>query len=257
MAHTAIRAVAFDLGGTLEEVLFDDALRLEAAAGLRELLARHNLDPGLDVPGLQAAVGRGMQAYRAWREVRQVELPPERVWADFVLAGHGLDRARLEAAAEELAFYYESHFFQRSLRPEVPEVLARLQAYGLRLAVISNITSRRLVPHRLQAYGIAHYFDPILASCVLGWRKPDPRIFLEAARLMGLEPAACAYVGDTVSRDVAGAQRAGYGLAIQIQSFLTAVTDTEDDVAQPDAVVSHLTEVIGLVLARGSEEPHA
>lgn len=252
--HTPIRAVAFDLGGTLEEVTFDDALRLRATAGLRALLAGHGLDPGLDVPGLLAAVSRGMQAYRAWREVEEVELPPERVWADFVLPGYGLDPARLEAAADELAFYYERHFFRRSLRPEVPEVLARLQAEGLRLAVISNITSRRLVPHSLQAYGIAHYFDPVISSCVLGWRKPNPRIFLEAARLIGCEPAACAYVGDTVSRDVAGAQRAGYGLAIQIRSFLTSVTDTEDDVAQPDAIVGDLTEVVDLVLARGRED---
>jgi putative hydrolase of the HAD superfamily len=251
MTGTAIRAVAFDLGGTLEEVTFDDALRLEATAGLRELLARHGLDPGLDVAGLHAVVARGMQAYRQWREQEEVELPPERVWADYILPDRGLDRERLEAAAEELAFYYESHFFRRSMRPEVPEVLARLQARGLRLAVISNITSRRLVRHCLRSYGIEPYFDPVVSSCVLGWRKPNPRIFLEAARLMGCEPAACAYVGDTVSRDVAGAQRAGYGLAIQIRSFLTALSDTEDDVAQPDAVVNDLSEVVGLVLAHG------
>jgi len=256
MTGTAIRAVAFDLGGTLEEIHYDDALRLEAAAGLRELLARYGLDPGLDASGLHAVVSRGMQAYRQWREREEVELPPERVWADYILPDMGLDRGRLEAAAEDLAFYYESHFFRRSMRPEVPEVLARLRAHGLRLAVISNITSRRLVRHCLQAYGIEHYFDPVVSSCVVGWRKPNPRIFLETARLMGLAPAACAYVGDTISRDVAGAQRAGYGLAIQIRSFLTALSDTEDDVAQPDAVVNDLTEIVGLVLSRAGKEAH-
>jgi len=251
MTYTAIHAVAFDLGGTIEEIYYDEALRLQATAGLRDLLAGYGLDPGLPVPELCAVVSAGMLAYRAWREAEQVELPPERVWADYVFPDQGLDRERLEAVAEDLAFYYESHFFRRSMRPEVPAVLARLQAHGLRLAVISNITSRRLVGHCLQSYGIAGYFDPIVSSCVLGWRKPNPRIFLEAARLMGLEPAVCAYVGDTVSRDVAGAQRAGYGLAIQIRSFLTALSDTEDDVAQPDAVVNDLTEVVSLVLARG------
>ncbi len=251
MTPPAIRAVVFDLGGTLEDIHCDDALRPEATAGLQELLARYGLDPGLPVPGLYAAVSAGMKAYRSWREIEQVELPPERVWADYVLPDHGLDRQRLEAAAEELAFFYERHFFRRSMRPEVPDALGRLRAHGLRLAVISNIMSRRLVRHCLQEYGVEHYFDPIISSCVLGWRKPNPRIFLEATRLMDLEPASCAYVGDTISRDVAGARLAGYGLAIQIKSFLTTVTDTERDVAQPDAVVSDLTEVVGLVLSRG------
>ncbi|HOG48913.1 MAG TPA: HAD-IA family hydrolase [Anaerolineae bacterium] len=253
MTSTTIRAVAFDLGGTLEHVYYDDALRLEAAAGLRELLAGHGLDPGLAVPELLAAVTNGMAAYRAWREVELIELAPERVWADYVLPNHGLDRGRLEAVAEDLALYYETQFFKRTMRPEVPQVLARLRTHGLRLAVISNIISRRLVPHRLQEYGIARYFDPVISSCVLGLRKPNPRIFLEAARLMGLEPAACAYVGDTISRDVAGSQQAGYGLAIQIKSFLTSVSDTAKDVAQPDAVVNDLTEVVDLVLARGGD----
>ena len=73
MTSTTIRAVAFDLGGTLEHVYYDDALRLEAAAGLRELLAGHGLDPGLAVPELLAAVTNGMAAYRAWREVELIE----------------------------------------------------------------------------------------------------------------------------------------------------------------------------------------
>lgn len=107
MTTSVIRAAVFDLGGTLEEVHYDDALRLEAAAGLQELLARHGLDPGLPVPSLCTAVLAGMRAYRTWREIEQVELPPEHVWADFVLPGHGLDRERLEAAAEDLAFCTE------------------------------------------------------------------------------------------------------------------------------------------------------
>ncbi len=152
MTAPVIRAVAFDLGGTLEEVDYDDALRLHAAAGLHELLARHGFDPGLPAPSLCATIAAGMRAYRTWRETRQIELPPERVWADYVLPGHGLDRERLEAAAEDLAFYYESRFFRRTMRPEVPDVLARLQAQGMRLAVISNMGSRRLARHCLQEW---------------------------------------------------------------------------------------------------------
>ena len=64
---------------------------------------------------------------------------------------------------------------------------------------------------------------------------------------MQLPPQACAYVGDTVSRDVIGARRAGYGLAIQIKSFLTDRSDSGTDRVPPDAVIQDLREVLDLV----------
>jgi putative hydrolase of the HAD superfamily len=104
-----------------------------------------------------------------------------------------------------------------------------------------------MVQAKLVEYGIVHYFNPIKTSANFGWRKPNQRIFLETARVLDLPPAACAYVGDTISRDVAGARRSGYGLAIQIKSFLTAKSDKETDVEPPDAVVHDLMQVVDLV----------
>lgn len=189
----------------------------------------------------------GMATYRRWREQTLVELPPERVWTDYIFPDHGLLRDRLVDAAEELMLFFENNYMTRTLRPEAPEVLASLHEQGFSLAVISNVVSRRQVQTNLASYGLEHYFRPIVTSAALGVRKPHPYIFLETARLMGLPPQACAYVGDTVSRDVAGARRAGYGLAIQIKSFLTDKSDKETNGDRPDAVVGDLREVIPLV----------
>jgi len=251
MAVNPIRAVVWDMGGTLEELTYDEAIQQEATRGLRPLLAEWGLDPGLDLAGLQAAVLSGMKAYQAWREESEVELPPERVWAEYVLPGYGLSQERLAAAAEDLTLFYETHYQVRRLRPEAPIVLRALHRKGFRLAVISNTISRRLVPYKLAEYGIWRYFDPVVTSSSFGWRKPNERIFHEATRLMGLPPAACAYVGDTVSRDVIGARRAGYGLAIQIKSFLTTQIDRGTDGVQPDAVVHDLMGVVELVAPNG------
>lgn len=243
----AIQAVAFDLGGTLENIYYDEATRLEATRGLQELLIKSGLDPGLVLPDLKAAILSGMDAYKAWREESLIELPPERVWTEYIFPRHGLPSDRLAAVAEDLTLYYENHFMTRTLRPEAPRVLAALRDQGFRLAVISNVISRRQVRYNLTAYGLEHYFDPIITSAGVGYRKPHPHIFLEASRWMGLPPRACAYVGDTASRDVVGARRAGYGLAIQIKSFLTDSSDRGMEIEPPDAVVSDLTEVIPLV----------
>ncbi len=250
MAQTRIQAVVFDMGGTLEDIYYDSASHQEATRELQRLLSQRGLEPGLDLGTLQRTVVSGMEAYQAWREATEIELSPERVWTEYVFPNRGLPRDCLEAAAEDLTFFYETHYQVRRLRAEAPDVLRALRERGFRLGIISNIISRTLVPRQLEAYGIAHLFGPVVTSACFGWRKPNVRIFLEAARLLGLPPAACAYVGDTLSRDVIGARRAGYGLAIQIHSFLTDKADRGKVEAAPDAVVRDLTEVIPLVLSR-------
>ncbi len=247
MAINPIQAVLFDMGGTLEDLTYDEPLRWEGTRDLRELLRGLGLDPGLSLQDLQATLFSGLGAYQAWREGSEMELPPERVWTEYIFVNQGLPKERLEAAADELSFFYETHYYARSLRPEAPAILEALRKRAFHLAIISNTLSRRLAPSKLADYGIAHYFDPVLSSASLGWRKPNVRIFEEAARLMQLPPQACAYVGDTVSRDVIGARRAGYGLAIQLKSFLTDRADRGTLPVLPDAVIQDLWEVVDLV----------
>ncbi len=247
MSSNPIRAVLFDMGGTLEDVTSDETIRREATQGLRELLRELDVDPGLSLPDLQATVLSGLEAYQAWRDKREIELPPEKVWTEYIFANYGLSKERLAAAADDIALFYETHYYARSLRPEAPATLEALHEMGYRLAIISNVMSRQLVRCKLDEYGIAHYFDLVVTSSCLGWRKPNERIFGEATRLMQVLPEVCAYVGDTVSRDVIGARRAGYGLVIQIKSFLTAKADLGVNAVLPDAVIADLKQVVALL----------
>ena len=118
---------------------------------------------------------------------------------------------------------------------------------GLQGIIIPNarVTFQMIIPQI--RYGILDYFNPIVLSVVFGWRKPDPRIFLHAASLMGVQPRNCAYVGDTISRDVLGARRAGFGLVIRIPSFLSSQVDKGDEGVQPDAEITDLREVLALL----------
>jgi len=257
MAVNSIRAVVFDMGGTLEDIYYDEATRAEATLGLHHLLAARGLDSHLPLDDLQAKVLSGLKAYTTWREQSEVELSPERVWTEYVFPDDGLPKDRLMDAAEDITFFYETHFHCRTMRPEVPAVLEALRRRGFRLSVISNIISRRMVQVKLAEYGIAHYLDPVITSSNFRWRKPNERIFWEASRLMGLAPAECAYVGDTVSRDVHGARRAGSGLAIQIRSFLTDRADKPSDAARPDAMIHNLMELVGVVAQPATEQGDA
>jgi putative hydrolase of the HAD superfamily len=256
MATEPIQAVLFDMGGTLESLYYDETIRQRGACELIEFLRRQGMDPGLNPSELQAAVVSGMEAYRAWREQSELELSPERVWAEYIFPDRGLSKERLAAVAEDLATLYDTRFQVRTLRPEAPAVLQELTTRGFRLAVISNVLSRGLVGSCLAEYGIAHYFEQVVTSAHFGWRKPNRRIFDEAVRLMALPCGSCAYVGDTLSRDVIGARRAGYGLAIQIRSFLTDRSDLGIVDVAPDATIQDLMQVVELVSRVGEAVPH-
>jgi putative hydrolase of the HAD superfamily len=245
--NPAIKAVVFDLGGTLEDLYYDDVLRLEATHGLQDLMIARGIETGLSVAELYATLMSGLQAYQDFRDRTLRELPPEQVWPGYIFPGCSCADGALVAAAEDLTFFFETRFYRRTLRPEAPCALATLAGRGLRLAVISNVMSRGQVPYALRTHGIAHHFDPVVTSVGLGWRKPSPRIFEETARLMELLPAACAYVGDTISRDVIGSRRAGYGLSIQIKSFLTERMDRAGETEQPDALVTSLDQILDIL----------
>jgi putative hydrolase of the HAD superfamily len=249
MSSEQIRAVIFDMGGTLEDLYYDDDIRLRATPGIQAILAGHGLDARLEVARLYDMIAAGLRTYQDWREASEVELPSARVWSEFVFGDRGFPAERLAEISEKLSFFYDTNYYVRAMRPDVPVTLARLKSAGFQLGVISNVVSLGQVPHNLHAYGLDHYFEVVVTSSGFGYRKPSPRIFWEAARQLDLPPAACAYVGDTISRDVAGARRAGYGLSIQIKSFLTSRSDRESDVEAPDAVVRTLEEVVDVVIS--------
>jgi putative hydrolase of the HAD superfamily len=96
----------------------------------------------------------------------------------------------------------------------VRDALGRLAGAGLRLAVVSN--AEGTVEARLAELAICQVgagagvpVEVVIDSHVVGVEKPDPAIFGFALRAMGLDPARCLYVGDSVRIDVAGARAAG------------------------------------------------
>jgi len=85
------------------------------------------------------------------------------------------------------------------------DVLPALTRLGqsLPLGVITNGNAD------LEAIGLHHHFQFILASARFGRAKPDPSIFLAACEAMRVRPEEAVYVGDDLRLDVEGAQKAG------------------------------------------------
>jgi putative hydrolase of the HAD superfamily len=243
----SIQAVFFDMGGTIETFWHTHALQLEATPGIRQKLLSAGIDLHLGDEHLLDVISNGLELYHRWRLESMEELAPQKIWREYILVDYSEGARVSEAVAEDLMLYIETHFYQRTMRPEIPAVLEEIRKLGLKIGLISNVSSRGQVPLNLEVYGIRHYFDPVVLSSEYGRRKPDPAIFHYAARLANVPTSASAYVGDRISRDIVGSRKAGYGLVIQIRHDFKH--GEVDEGAIPDAVISNMTELEHLLRA--------
>ncbi|HEY6537779.1 MAG TPA: HAD family hydrolase [Candidatus Dormibacteraeota bacterium] len=94
--------------------------------------------------------------------------------------------------------------------PEAGAVLAELRVRGLRLALCSNAPyPAEQMLDQLEQLGLRAYFDAVVFSGAVGWRKPHPRIFMEMLRRLGLPASQVWFVGDEWDADILGARAVG------------------------------------------------
>lgn len=208
------RAALFDLDGTLIDSVADIAAAVNAA------LAEHGY-PGHPLEAFYAFVGEGVEHL-----IRSA------------LAPAPFDPAVLERYR---ALYSREMTRRTRVYPGVAEVLDELQRRGWRLAVLSNkphAATCALVPHFLPAIG----FAAVAGQRPEVPRKPDPQAALELAAALGVDPADCAFVGDTAI-DLQTARNAGMRAIGVTWGF------RPEEARQADAVVDDAAGLLAALLA--------
>jgi putative hydrolase of the HAD superfamily len=100
---------------------------------------------------------------------------------------------------------WEIYFAARNSVELYPDSLPALQRITARWPVVSLTNGNA----DLQRIGIHAHFAHQICSRDTGMAKPDPRIFLAAAELLGLTPTEILHVGDDPDMDMVGARDAG------------------------------------------------
>jgi putative hydrolase of the HAD superfamily len=198
-----IRVVTFDAAGTLIRLTRPPGVTYAECAGafgyrldsgrLQKAFRStwRSLDPPAESSGPKPDDDRGW-----WKElVRQTLLK----------AGYDLELfddyfEHVYAAFEQVGAW--------ELFPDIPEILAELRRTGIRLGVISNF-DRRLYTV-LRHLDVLRAFECVVISSEIGASKPSGRIFMEAARRFGVQPAEILHVGDDAELDAKGALAAGF-----------------------------------------------
>jgi FMN hydrolase / 5-amino-6-(5-phospho-D-ribitylamino)uracil phosphatase len=100
---------------------------------------------------------------------------------------------------------WEIYFAARNSVELYPDSLPALQRITARWPLVSLTNGNA----DLQRIGIHAHFAHQICSRDTGVAKPDPRIFLAAADLLGVAPAEVLHVGDDPAMDICGARDAG------------------------------------------------
>lgn len=252
--NTSIKAICFDVGGTLRVAHDKQERETENIIKLQKFIG---------VNGLPQDFARKLSArekeYRKWSRKTMIEMKEADLWSTFMLPDHPKNFVR-ENAVTLNQLWRESRI--KSVLPDAVETIKTLSQRGYLLGIISNTTSSVEVPQLLEENGITDLFGCVILSTVFGKRKPHPSLFLECARKLGVLPEECSYVGDIISRDVVGGRQAGFSEITIInangysKSSIVIEDDDQDPInssaMQPDFRISKLSQLLDFYPDRSS-----
>jgi putative hydrolase of the HAD superfamily len=205
-----IRAIAFDVNGTLVRIVTEDGMD-QAFRAAGHFLTYQGVD-------LRRHEARDLY-FRLMKE--QLQASPEAypefdavaIWAR-IIAEHATDftcalpAEKLEQMPVFLAEMSRGISRRRlGLYPHVRWVLDVLRE-RFPLAVVTDAQSA-YARGELYKVGLLGYFDPIVVSGDHGYRKPDQRLFRLALDRMGVAAEEALYVGNDMRCDIFGAQQLG------------------------------------------------
>ena len=189
-----IRAVLFDLDGTLADTAPDMARTVNA------MCARRGLPPVPEAT-IRPHVSKGARGM---------------ICAAFDMT---TDHPDFPAMREEFLEIYADHLHVDSvLFPGMAALLDRLEAEHIAWGVVTNKFERFARP-LLEGMGLASRAGVIVGGDTCAKAKPFPDPLLFAAQKLGAPPAGTLYVGDDV-RDVQAARAAGMPVIVAAYGYL-------------------------------------
>lgn len=166
---TALRAILFDNDGTLVDT--HDLLLASFRHATQEVLG-HALPDEV----LMAKVGQPLAV-----QMRDFSDDPE--VQDALLRSYR-------------TYNHDKHDAAVKLFPGVREGLERLRDAGFAMGVVTSKMSP-LARHGLEILGVAEYFSCLVGADSCEHHKPHPEPVELGAKLLGVDPSECAFVGDS------------------------------------------------------------
>lgn len=201
MKFENVQAVLFDLDGTL----IDSAPDLGAAVDKMRVARGMSSLPLSHYRHMAGAGARGMIG---------------------LAFGWTPDHPEYEQLKEEFFVNYESCMTERTFAFEgVAELIQNLERMQMPWGVVTN-KSKRFAEPLTQAMPLFANAAVVISGDTTPHAKPHPAPLLEAAKRLGVDPAACVYVGDD-ERDIVAGHAAQMRTVAATYGYLGAQSDVQ------------------------------
>ncbi len=237
--NTVIEAIFLDVGNTLRIVIEDKDFIVQSKKSLVELTgAKHSPDD------FHALLTERYKILRKRAKDQLIEASEREMWTKWMLAD--FPEEKIGPLSGKLTRLWRDCDGRRVPRHDVKDTVLELSRRGYILGIIANTITETEIPDYLEDEGLTSYFKAVVLSSKVGIRKPNPEIYWEAARQVGVDPAKCVYVGDNPVRDFEGTRAAGYGMFILFYEPATQAKEPPTQAISPDYTIKDTCELLDI-----------
>jgi putative hydrolase of the HAD superfamily len=232
-----IKAIIFDFIGTLTNV---KNYSLETSkTKLYKAIAEAGFN--INTESFLEAYSQSHEKYRVVRYRELVEVT-NAIWISEALNNLGFktnpEDTRIKTAVN---VFFEDYLNSLELRPCVKELLSKIST-EYKLGLISNFTYAPVIYAGVKKLGINQFFNAILVSEEVGWRKPSREIFEEALRRLDTTAEETVYVGDSPLEDIKGAKDVGIK-TVFVPSQFYSLENLHESKQKPNIIMKNTKEL--------------
>jgi len=234
-----IEAIFLDVGNTLRIVIEDPEFMVEAKKQLVELTGAQ-----MEPDEFYALLEERYKVLRKRAKETLIEASEREMWTQWMLPDFPTEK--IAPLSGKLTRLWRDSDGRRVPRADVSKVVIELHKRGYILGIIANTITETEIPDWLETDGLTGYFKTVILSSKVGIRKPNPEIYLEAARRIGVAPEKCVYVGDNPVRDVEGVLDAGFAMSIILIEPATLKKEPPKGDVKADLFIKVLSDLLDI-----------
>jgi putative hydrolase of the HAD superfamily len=232
-----VNAIIFDFIGTLANV------RNYSLEESKRKLAKAIVEAGFNT-NAEDFLASYSQAHEKYRVVRYQELVEvtNAIWISEALNSLGFKTSPEDTHIKKTVnVFFEDYLNSLELRPCVKKLLDKV-SIEYKLGLISNFTYAPVIYAGIRTLGIDRFFNAVLVSEEVGWRKPNTKIFKEALRRLEATAERTVYVGDSPLEDIRGAKAVGMK-TVFVPSQFYSIENLCESQQKPDIIMRDTKEL--------------
>jgi len=250
MMKKRYKAIIFDLFDTIVNFDYQKIPRITTAEskGIEAIIHQSydvfaNYYPHIDFSTFQKTLYQIYKELWTIKDVQYREIPAiERFRILFRRLDIGIS-PESELHMEELLLSHMDLLVKTTLLPQRNYSLLEALSKDYPLALISNFDHIPTLYRILDMYDIRKFFNEIIVSVELGFRKPHKKIFMEMLKRLRIHAHEALYIGDNLHVDIMGSKNAGLD-AVWLNKKGEKI---KDDIPQPDYISSDLGELLSIL----------